>query len=202
MALTAADLKAAAARVAAVAEAAGNELNAADGRLGDGDLGITVAKGWREVANAIADEPDDIGQVFLVSAKAFQRVSSSSYGTLTATALMSAAKPTKGRADIAWSEVPSLIAGARDAMIARGKGALGDKTVLDAIDAVASAIAGLDDPQTMLSAASRAADEALRSFRDRPNRLGRARMFGDKSIGLDDPGMLAFRRVLSGLVMP
>ena len=51
----------------------------------------------------------------------------------------------------------------------------------------------------MLSAANRAADEALRSFRDRPSRLGRARMFGDKSIGLDDPGMLAFRRVLDGL---
>ena len=45
----------------------------------------------------------------------------------------------------------------------------------------------------------RATDQALDRFRDQPNKLGRARMFGEKSIGLDDPGMLAFRRLLDGL---
>ena len=42
-------------------------------------------------------------------------------------------------------------------------------------------------------------NQALDRFRDQPNQLGRARMFGAKSIGLDDPGMLAFRRLLDGL---
>jgi hypothetical protein len=32
---------------------------------------------------------------------------------------------------------------------------------------------------------------ALADFRDRPCAMGRARMFAEKSIGLDDPGMLA-----------
>jgi dihydroxyacetone kinase-like protein len=39
----------------------------------------------------------------------------------------------------------------------------------------------------------------LNTYRDRPSKLGRARMFGDKSIGLDDPGMLALRRVVDAL---
>ena len=129
-------------RVAAAAEAAAPELNAADGALGDGDLGITVSKGF--AAAAAADLPDDIGLAFLECAKAFQRVSSSSYGTLVATGFMAAAKATKGRSDIAADEVPELVAAARDAMMARGKGQLGDKTVLDGLDAIASALKGVD----------------------------------------------------------
>jgi len=199
MGLTVDHLKAAAPRLAAAAEAAAAELNALDGQLGDGDLGITVSKGWRAIANDAAELPADLGLAFLASAKAFQRVSSSSYGTLTATALMAAAKSTKGRTEVPWSEVSALIAAGRDAMMARGKGAIGDKSVLDALDAVARATAGLDDPAAMLAAASRAGDETLAAFRDKPSRLGRARIFADKSIGLDDPGMVAFRRVLDAL---
>ena len=104
---------------------------------------------------------------FLAAAKAFQRVSSSSYGTLTATALMAAAKKTKGRTDIPWSEVPALVAAARDAMIERGKGALGDKSVLDILDAVAKAIDGMDDPRAMAAAATAAAERRpWTTFRD------------------------------------
>jgi hypothetical protein len=46
------------------------------------------------------------------------------------------------------------------------------------------------------TSARAAAGAALADFRDRPCRIGRARMFGDKSSGLDDPGMLAFVRLL------
>ena len=164
MGFTTSDLRTAAARLAAAADAAQAELNALDGQLGDGDLGITVATGWKEVANEAL--PDDVGMAFLAASKAFQRVSSSSYGTLTATALMAAAKKTKGRTDIPWSEVPGLVAAARDAMMERGKGALGDKSVLDILDAVAKAIDGMDDPHAMAAAATAAADAAMDEFRE------------------------------------
>ncbi len=197
MGITTDDLRTAATRLAAAGEAAQDELNGLDGQLGDGDLGITVATGWREVANETL--PDDVGMAFLAASKAFQRVSSSSYGTLTATALMAAAKKTKGRTDVPWSEVPALIAAARDAMMERGKGSLGDKSVLDVLDAVAKAIDGMDDPAAMRAAAVAAADGALTAFRDKPNRLGRARMFAEKSVGMDDPGMRALQRLVAGL---
>jgi dihydroxyacetone kinase-like protein len=197
MGLTTGDLRTAAARLAAAADSAQAELNALDGQLGDGDLGITVATGWKEVANEAM--PDDVGMAFLAASKAFQRVSSSSYGTLTATALMAAAKKTRGRTDIPWSEVPALVTAARDAMMERGKGALGDKSVLDIVDAVARAIDGMDDPKAMAAAATAAATTAMDEFRGKPNRLGRARMFGDKTMGMDDPGMRAFVLLLAGL---
>jgi dihydroxyacetone kinase-like protein len=116
-----------------------------------------------------------------------------------ATALMSAAKACKGATAIDTERVSDLLAGARDAMMARGKGELGAKTVLDTFDAMAKATAGKSLPADLLAAADRAAADALASFRDKPNQLGRARMFAEKSIGLDDPGMLAAREMVRGL---
>jgi dihydroxyacetone kinase-like protein len=93
----------------------------------------------------------------------------------------------------------ALLAGAAEAMKARGKAELGDKTVIDAIDAAAKAVAGLDDGQAILAAAGAAVDDVIERMRDQPNRVGRARIWAEKSIGLDDPGMVAFRRMIEGL---
>src|SRR3954471_721619 len=109
-ALTRRDIAAALARIAPAVEAAAAELNAADGALGDGDLGITVSRGFAEAA--AAELSDDIGLAFMECAKAMQRVSSSSYGTLLATAAMAAAKATKGRSEISTGEIAGLIEGA------------------------------------------------------------------------------------------
>lgn len=189
-------LAAALARVAAKTETASAELCAADGALGDGDLGITVSKGFSEAA--AASLPEDFGMALLEVAKTFQRVSASSYGTLVATAFMAGAKATKGRTSIEAGEIPGLVVAARDAMMARGKGALGDKTVLDSLDAVARAIEGVP-ADAMIARAVAAARETVEEYRTKPNKLGRARMFGDKSVGLADPGQLALVRIVEGL---
>jgi len=186
-------------RICAVMEDCADELNAVDAQLGDGDLGVTMRRGARSVMEEVEGLPDDVGMAFMKCAQAFTRISGSSYGTLLATGLMSAAKACKGRSDVPWSETSSLVAGAIEAMQARGKGALGDKTILDAMESVRQATEGLGDPAEILAAADRAVDDALEHFRGQASMLGRARMFGDKSIGLDDPGMLAFRRVVDGL---
>ncbi|MDL2400346.1 dihydroxyacetone kinase subunit L [Rhizobium mayense] len=189
-------LTAALERVAANARKASDELCAADGALGDGDLGITVSKGFTEASEAAL--PDDIGMALLEIAKTFQRVSSSSYGTLLATGFMAAAKLSKGKTAIAPEELPTLVAAARDAMISRGKGQLGDKTVLDSMDAVVDAIEATP-ASDMIAAAIAAAGKTVEDYRQKPNKLGRARMFGDRSIGLPDPGQLAFLRIVEGL---
>ena len=183
-------------RVAAAMNASAADLNAADAALGDGDLGITVSRGFTEAAGAAL--PDDLGPAFMECAKAIQRVSSSSYGTLLATAAMSAAKTLKGRTELDISETPALIEGAVAAMMARGKGSLGDKTVLDVLHAIARALRGA--PAGVAYARSLAAAQAtLEEYKAKPNKLGRARMFGDGSIGLYDPGQLALVRMLEAL---
>ncbi len=194
-----ADLRLAATRISAAASSAKDELNSLDGRLGDGDLGITLSNGWAEADAADLPE-EDLGRAFLEVSKAFQRVSSSSFGTLLATGMMAAAKATKGRSEAEFSEIPQLVAAARDAMMARGKGELGKKSVLDVLDAVARETCGHDDPAELAAVAKQAVADTLDRFRDLPAGLGRARMYGDASRGLDDPGMLAVKRMLDGLL--
>jgi dihydroxyacetone kinase-like protein len=102
---------------------------------------------------------------------------------------------------VPWSEVPALLDGALAAMIARGKASLGDKTVLDPLNAAIRAIEGMDDPAKMLAAATAAVDATLEAMRGEPAKIGRARIFADRSIGLDDPGQVAFREILRGLAV-
>jgi dihydroxyacetone kinase-like protein len=192
-------LLAAIGRLDARMQAEADALNAADGALGDGDLGVTMTRGMELVAQAAPDLPADLGQALLRCAQAFTKSSGSSYGTLLATGLMAIAKAVKGRETVEPSEVSGLIAAARDAMMARGKAELGGKTVLDSLDAMATATAGLDTPQAVAEAAATAAETVMETFRTRPATVGRARIFGEKSQTMLDPGMLAMTRIAQAI---
>jgi dihydroxyacetone kinase-like protein len=189
-------------RIVAKLEACADELNALDAALGDGDLGVTMVRGGRSVLAELPNLPDDVGMALLKCSQALTRLSGSTYGTLLATGLMSAAKITKGRREVPWPELSSLLGNAVGAMSQRGGGKLGDKTVLDAVESVRAATDGLQDPAALAAAADQAVATALERFRDQPSRQGRARIFADKSIGRDDPGMFAFKRITEALVHP
>ena len=193
------DLRGAAARLKAAMERDFDALNAADGALGDGDLGVTLARGTAAVEDLAPTLPADLGQALLACAQAFTRTSGSSYGTLMATGLMAMAKALRGRDSVDPAETSALVAAARDAMQARGKAEIGGKTVLDSLDAVAGATAGLSVPAQIASAAIAGAEAAQASLRDRPATVGRARIFGDKTIGMDDPGMLAMTAIVRAI---
>lgn len=180
-------------------EAVASSLNELDGQLGDGDLGVTMVRGGREVKAVLDDLPPQIGEALMMVAQAFTRVSGSSFGTLVATGLLSAAKATRGRTEVEWSEISQLLAGAYEAMKSRGKAELGNKTVLDAVHAAAEATNGLSDPVAILTAARSAVDQTMDEMRNLPAQIGRARIFAEKSVGMDDPGMRAFKEMLNGL---
>lgn len=199
MSIDRAALIAAIARLTAAMERDFDMLNAADGALGDGDLGVTMTRGMRLVSETAATLPDDLGLALLACAQAFTKSSGSSYGTLTATGLMAMAKALKGRTSVDAAEVSGLVGAARDAMMARGKAELGGKTVLDSLDAVARATAGLSDPRAVAEAAVIGARAAMVEFRDRPATVGRARIFAEKSRGMDDPGMLAMTTIVEAV---
>jgi dihydroxyacetone kinase-like protein len=199
MTLDRAALQGAIARLAAAMERDFDMLNTADGALGDGDLGVTMTRGMRLVAEKAGELPEDLGQALLACAQAFTKASGSSYGTLMATGLMAMAKALRGETGVPAARVSELVALARDAMQARGKAELGGKTVLDSLDAVAQATAGKDDPAAVADAAAAAVDAVMETFRDRKATVGRARIFAEKSVGMDDPGMLAMNRIVKAV---
>ena len=180
-------------------EEAADELNTADGLLGDGDLGVTMIRGFRQIIEISDTLPEDIGMAIYECAKAFTKSSGSSYGTLMATGMMAVAKVKKGQTGIELKEVCRLFDIALEAMQKRGKASLGDKTVLDVIAAARDAANNQSEWQRLLDSINQAINDTMNIFRNRQSKIGRARIFGEKSIGLDDPGMLAFKRMLEVL---
>jgi len=178
---------------------AAGELNELDAALGDGDLGVTLSRAAHRLLDDGPNLPDDIGMALFQCSQAFTRVTASTYGTLLATGLMAAAKATRGQTAVPWTEVSPLLAAALKAMSDRGKGLLGDKTVLDALEAARRATEGLAEPAALVAAAGLAVETTIAEFRDRPFRQGRARIFGDKGLGREDPGMVAFERIIESL---
>ena len=197
--ITTDSIKTAVTKIALLIEESADELNAADGLLGDGDLGITMVRGFREIIEVRDSLPDDVGMALFQCAKAFTKSSGSSYGTLLATGLMSVAKKKKGQQEIQVEEISALLDDALDAMKQRGKAELGDKTVLDVIAASSQAAKDQSDGSSVLKAINEAVTSTIDEFRSRQSKIGRARIFSEKSIGLDDPGMLAFRKMLEAL---
>ncbi len=171
-------------------------LNTADGKLGDGDLGITMTRGMEAITEVADDLPEDLGLAMLKCSQAFTKSSGSSYGTLMALAMMAIAKQIKGQTMIAPSDLSGLVVVARDQIQTRGKAELGGKTVLDSLDAIVQHTSGKTDLEDIRAAATGAVDEALTAFQGKPATMGRARMFGEKSMGLDDPGMLAMKFIV------
>jgi dihydroxyacetone kinase len=182
-----------------------DQLNAADALLGDGDTGSMLARVIEKMAATDLSAMSDIGAAFNALARAIMSATGSSLGTLLATALHALAKATKGRSEIPWPELSSLIGQAIEAMRARGGASLGDKTILDALHRVAQSLAGITDASTAGDAACAAeagARAALEQFKPLPCKIGRARLFPEKSTGAHDPGMLALALLLEQSDLP
>lgn len=175
------------------------ELNSADSQLGDGDTGVMLARVLGKFAETDISTSPDVGGALQTLARAAAASTGSSLGTLFMTALLAIGKKTKGMESVPWSDLSGHLQTALESMIQRGGASLGDKTVLDAIDAVVKATEGVGDQAEIATAASQAADQALSTFQGKPCKIGRARMFAEKSMGIDDPGMLGFVRLVNTL---
>jgi dihydroxyacetone kinase-like protein len=195
-------LHAALARWCDAMEAAAPELNALDGRLGDGDLGATLSKCAGNVRELLAAPPTSLETTLKSCAQACARASGSSFGTLLAVGFLQAARMAATHQALGRDELVDVLTGVQQALSQRGGAALGDKTMLDSIAFMTLALKVCESeagPQALKEAASRGAQQALDELRQQPNRIGRARMFAERSIGMDDPGMVAVRRMTQAL---
>jgi dihydroxyacetone kinase-like protein len=165
-------------------------LNAADRELGDGDTGMTIASvvaAWVE-----ALEPtDDVGAALQQLGRATRRATGSSLGGVLATGLVAAGKAAAGRSAADRDAIVAMLDAATSAFGERSGAMAGDKSFLDTLLDVREAIAAAGQDASLHDVAIAGAERALEAFRPREARLGRARIFGARSAGLDDPGMLA-----------
>ena len=183
--------------VAADVAASAELLNRLDAAAGDGDLGVTVrnaAEGLAAVVSAVAslELPDAIRRMGTELA----RRAPSTGGTLVAFAFMAAGRALAG-ADAADRDDPiraaAIAVAAASASIAeRGHVAVGDKTMLDALEPAARALAAGADAGLSLHAAARsaavAADAGARGTATMRATVGRAGWLAERSQGHEDAG--------------
>ena len=171
-----------------------DDFNAADGKIGDGDLGVTVLHGLEEVNNSISKFSDDMGTNFMLCSQAFVKKSGSSFGTLIAFSFMNISKNLKGKTVCNHEDLVAIFETALKTILERGKTNLGDKTIADSLDLI---IKNLKDNQNYAEVFKSSTKQALENFKGKKIKIGRARMFEDKTMDLDDPGMFALNRLSS-----
>ena len=169
-----------------------DEFNAADGRIGDGDLGITIQSGLEEVNNNINKFNDDMGTNFMICSQAFVKKSGSSFGTLIAFSFMNISKNLKGKSECNHEDIVGIFETTLKTIQERGKTKLGDKTIADSLDLI---IKKLKDNKNYSKVFKSATKQAIEDFKGKKILIGRARMFEDKTKDLDDPGMFALNRL-------
>ena len=169
-----------------------DEFNAADGKIGDGDLGITILNGFEEINNNINKFSDDMGANFMICSQAFVKKSGSSFGTLIAFSFMNISKNLKGKTECGHEDILIIFETALKTILERGKTNLGDKTIADSLNLI---IKKLKENKNYSEVFKSATKQAIEDFKGKKIKIGRARMFEDKTKDLDDPGMLAFKRL-------
>jgi dihydroxyacetone kinase-like protein len=172
-----------------------DEFNTADGKIGDGDLGITILNGLEEINNNIDKFKDDLSINFMLCSQAFVKKSGSSFGTLIAFAFMNISKDLKGKNICDHEDIINMINIAMETIQERGKTKLGDKTILDSLSFILNNLKANKNNINYSELFKSSTKEALNAFKGKKILIGRARMFEDKTKELDDPGMLALSKL-------
>ena len=169
-----------------------DEFNTIDGQIGDGDLGVTILHGLEEINNNINKFSDDMGMNFMICSQAFVKKSGSSFGTLISFSFMNISKNLKGKVECNHEDIVGIIETALKTILERGKTSLGDKTIADSMDLI---IKKIKDNQNYSESFKLGTKQALEDFKGKKIKIGRARMFEDKTKNLDDPGMFALNKL-------
>ncbi len=192
-------------RVSAALLANQETLLSLDQAVGDGDLGITLAKIATAMREYVSANPvDDLGKFLANAGMAANRVGSSSFGTLLATALMRAGKEARGLTELTPAHLVSMLNAADQGVQERGKAKLGDKTVVDALHPAALAFSAALQAGEDLRTAGLQMLEAAEAGRDSVTplqcKIGRASWLGERTIGQVDPGCAALVVILKAII--
>jgi dihydroxyacetone kinase-like protein len=172
------------------------QLTDLDAAVGDGDFGISLDRGFSAVrAELSAHPPADLRAVFQSVATTLIRVMGGSSGPLLGTFFLRAGATCADKAELGPADVVALFQAGVEGLQQRGKAAVGDKTMLDALIPAVDAMRGALDAGSalpeILERGAAAAEAGMQATIAMPARKGRASYLGDRSIGHQDAGATA-----------
>jgi phosphoenolpyruvate---glycerone phosphotransferase subunit DhaL len=171
-------------------------LDHLDAALGDGDHGSNMVAGFTAAVPvaraALVERPDDVGELLRRLGHTLVGSVGGASGPLYGTAFIEAGFALAGRASAEPADLATALEAGRAGLIRRGRCAVGDKTILDALDPAVRALrAGADASSPLgacVAAAAGAAAGGMRATIPLVARRGLALRLGERSRGHRDPG--------------
>jgi dihydroxyacetone kinase-like protein len=168
-------------------------LTQLDAAIGDADHGVNMHRGLQAVLAKKAElQNSDIGTMLKGVAMTLISTVGGASGALYGTFFLQASTLAGGRTELSPSEFGSVLEKGLAGIVLRGKAALGDKTMIDALQpAIKAYKLSIDSDETLEQALSKAviaAEEGLKSTVPLVARKGRASYLGERSAGHPDPG--------------
>jgi dihydroxyacetone kinase-like protein len=170
------------------------EFNEIDSRFGDGDHGVTMGKIAALIDRAVANWGEQgLKDLLKDLATDIMAIGGGSAGPLYGTVFDGLAAGLDSDTEaIDANRLRSMFGSCRDAMRSITKAQVGDKTMMDALlPAVAAAEACTQDIPDTLQAAAEAAAQGAEATRNMVSKFGRARSYGDQTLGTPDAGALS-----------
>ncbi|TDH39078.1 dihydroxyacetone kinase subunit L [Pseudohoeflea suaedae] len=171
-----------------------DRLSELDGKIGDGDHGLTMEIGWKAVLSALDKVEDDATISIMCDdiASAFLESVGASAGPLYASAFQSAGRAVADRLNLDAEALVAWVEGMADGIVDRGGASAGDKTMVDAwlpaAEAARRKLGQGGSEMACLAAAAAGARIGADATKDMRSGRGRSKKLGDRSVGHIDPG--------------
>ena len=184
--------------------AAEPELTQIDSKFGDADHGLTMTKIAGAISEAVASSDGGIQAMLDDAAMAVMSLNGGSAVPLWNTWLdgMQEAAPEEDTVDIAG--IQAIFAGGFAEIDDMSGAKVGDKTMMDALIPASDAIAAFtgSDEQALFAAAAQAAAKGAADTKQFVSKFGRAKSYGEKTIGTPDAGASSMAYFFQGLAQP
>ncbi|MFC4224112.1 dihydroxyacetone kinase family protein [Lysinibacter cavernae] len=171
-------------------------LTEMDQIVGDGDLGISLARGAKAIRAEVLPGAADrsAAETLRLVSTTLSRVIGGTSGPLYASLLLGAAR-TLGQGDASEARLAEAFSTAVGYVTNLGGATVGDRTMMDALipaaEAFASSIHDGASTSTALASATRAAVAGAESTAAMTALKGRSRYLGERAVGTADPGAQA-----------
>lgn len=182
-----------------------DELCQMDANMGDGDLGLTMEKGFGALPRLLRDcgVEGDIGKTLLMAGMKMAALVPSTMGTLMSSGLMEGGKALAGKKEMGPEELCLFLTGFARGIEHRGKCRLGDRTILDAVDPGAKKAREMyragEGLAGIIHGAVSGAGDGVEATKDMLPKFGKAAVFSAKAKGVADQGAVAGQYFLAGL---
>ena len=188
----------------AAVTAAEQELTEIDSRFGDADHGLTMSKIAKAISAAAGESEGGIQAMLDDAAMAVMVLNGGSAVPLWNTGLDGLQEEAPEGNEIDTAGIQAIFAKALKALSDMSGAKVGDKTMMDALIPASQAIAAYSgsDEAGLFDAAAQAALQGAEASKQFVSKFGRAKSYGEQTIGTPDAGAASMAYFFQGLARP